>query len=754
MRRRRLLSAARDLVDADRPLGPAAFSFLVLAEEVASESSSASFEKRVRAYAPPEQLFSSSSSSLSKKGDAWSFGCLLAEAACSTPLFESGAPEEQFVKMCMCLGFPRKEDVVPECFTDAKFEALRKSSAYRATSRVPLTPLSELFPQLNYAALHLLQHCLRWSPAARASPSNILAHPCLGDMGLFCHYATEKTGTEAENAPSFALSPIELSSPLAAERPAQNVLDLLENDEDSSRDEADEILNTAESADAITQTNDASESAHRTLPAVPPRGESNAAFDDWQQGADFLSEAAFLEPFELRFVESIFSSSLRITCVPSAETFSGTYADSGKICGSYSLEQSRESDLCRLTFTGIWEDTQRGHFRVLVDVIPETMPEEPPNFSRCAASGAGAAWSGPDNKERNDWVWHQHGTALARASEDVPPAATPDQDDVPIACPPETPTQSTLVAEVPLSSEECAAADEAIEETISDRGSSASPQAEDPDVTLSITVSKFILRPTYASRLFGTVRRSIEASSGRKSKLDAVQRASIQADDGKTIKATGESEASSFCMTKLKLGTRKKPRRIEGKLERDEPHETYSSISLCLGPREVAASLCSRKPLRIHFGFRFAREKWSHAHTFIDLAMLAKGMPIIDGWFHMHAVAGGDKRKDLLGQVRLSVRPNGTLRQEGEHARMHLGQQPLHLGLSSQRIDGKPFTSVTELLEAWSASSSVSETSSSDCSSAAEKLSYERERTLPSRSASPKPDAFDAAVETLLSRSP
>ena len=185
------------------------------------------------------------------------------------------------------------------------------------------------------------------------------------------------------------------------------------------------------------------------------------------------------------------------------------------------------------------------------------------------------------------------------------------------------------------------------------------------------------------------------------------------------------SFAPTFRLSKLELGTRKTPRVIEGTLMRDEPHSTFSELSIVLGSRKVAASVCAGAAVRIHFGFRFGREKWAHGHTHVDLSLLTRGLSDIDGWFHMHTVSA--KNDALLGQVKLSVRPSNSLCRLNPSS-IDVGQRPLSSKyLALRRSDGQPYESIGELLGAW-------------------------EGSRINRCPSPSPDPFDAAIDRIIAK--
>ena len=180
---------------------------------------------------------------------------------------------------------------------------------------------------------------------------------------------------------------------------------------------------------------------------------------------NFIDATPFVsDDFELEFVESIYGSRLCVRCCASSGEFLGDYLDgSGAIKGSFFVSRVAESDICRVVFAGEWKDKDElaGRFRVSVDLETLSMPEAPPDFSGCIARGSGASWYEGDT-EKFEWIWERRDRGEAEGKEIGNPF-----------------------------------------ESVS-----SSPRASSPeqDVKLTVCISKLILRPAYASRLFGTVK--------------------------------------------------------------------------------------------------------------------------------------------------------------------------------------------------------------------------------------------------------
>ncbi|XP_063931085.1 serine/threonine-protein kinase dyf-5 isoform X2 [Zophobas morio] len=119
-----------------------------------------------RWYRAPEVLLHSTT--YSSPIDLWAVGCIAAEIYTYRPLFPGTTETDQLYKICAILGTPDKKQW-PECYQLAgavgfKFPYFKK------------TPLEDVVPQANAAAVDLMEILLSWNPALRPTAQSALKH--------------------------------------------------------------------------------------------------------------------------------------------------------------------------------------------------------------------------------------------------------------------------------------------------------------------------------------------------------------------------------------------------------------------------------------------------------------------------------------------------------------------------------------------------------------------------------------------------
>ncbi|XP_970887.3 serine/threonine-protein kinase MAK isoform X2 [Tribolium castaneum] len=119
-----------------------------------------------RWYRAPEVLLHSTT--YSSPIDLWAVGCIAAEIYTFRPLFPGTTETDQLYKICAILGTPDRKQW-PECYQLAgavgfKFPYFTK------------TPLGDVVPQANAAAIDLMDSFLSWNPAHRPTAQSALKH--------------------------------------------------------------------------------------------------------------------------------------------------------------------------------------------------------------------------------------------------------------------------------------------------------------------------------------------------------------------------------------------------------------------------------------------------------------------------------------------------------------------------------------------------------------------------------------------------
>lgn len=115
--------------------------------------------------------------------DVWSFACIVAELITGYPLFAANNEVDLMACIMQVLGVPPKSYIQPASRSKQFFDEggiPKPNFDSRGAQRVPGSKnLADILKTTDADLVDLLTSCLRWEPAARLTPKQILQHPWL-----------------------------------------------------------------------------------------------------------------------------------------------------------------------------------------------------------------------------------------------------------------------------------------------------------------------------------------------------------------------------------------------------------------------------------------------------------------------------------------------------------------------------------------------------------------------------------------------